>query len=100
MKCFVSCKATGKGTHTFYLTVDQVSYYLFSQDYRSGVHGYFSNGVRLDEAFDFSKAKGNTAVLHTMEKMHLYIRYVEREYHVSVLRRTALKGGRRKAQIA
>lgn len=68
MSSVVYCKPIAKGIHAFYLNVGETTYYLFSQNYRRGVNKYFSNGVRLDKAVCFSSAKGDTALMRTMEK--------------------------------
>ena len=65
MAVIVSCKPTAKGTHSFYLETGGKIHFLFSQDYRRGVNEYFRKGVRIDNAINFSRAKGNTALLHT-----------------------------------
>ena len=91
MKPQIYCKTTAKGEHSFYLMADGQEYYLFRQAYRRGVHTYFSNGIRIDEVYDFSKAKNDSAVIHTLDKLPLYIKYVENEYGIVVLRQTMKK---------
>ena len=61
---------------------------MFSQDFRKGVHEYFSKGVRIDEATDFSKSHRDNAIRRTMTKIPMYIKYIEKEYGVEVLERT------------
>ena len=100
MSSVVYCKPIAKGIHAFYLNVGETTYYLFSQNYRRGVNKYFSNGVRLDKAVCFSSAKGDTALMRTMEKIPMYIRYIERTYDVVVLRKTAKKKTSRNARFA
>ncbi len=100
MSSVVYCKPIAKGIHAFYLNVGETTYYLFSQNYRRGVNKYFSNGVRLDKAVCFSSAKGDQALMRTMEKIPMYIRYIERTYDVAVLRKTAKKKASRKARFA
>ncbi len=60
-------------------------YFLFFQPYKKGVADYFGNGVYLDRALDCSRARRDTAILHTMAKLPMYIRYVEKEYGLKVL---------------
>jgi hypothetical protein len=38
---------------------------------------------------DFSRAKGDSAIIRTMEKLPSHIRYIEREYDIEILRKTA-----------
>jgi len=83
----IYCKPTAKGVHSFYLVDGQNEYYLFSQAYRKGVAAYYRDGVLIDKATQHSKARGDTAVLRTMDKLPVYIRYLEKEQGIKVLRR-------------
>jgi len=94
MTAIVSCKSTAKGIHSFYIKAGGGSHFLFSQDYRHGVNEYFRDGVRLDDALDFSRAKGDTAIKRTMEKLPKHIEYIEREYDLEILRKTAKKNAK------
>ena len=85
----VYCLTTDKGTQTFYLDADGETHYLFSQDYRHGVKDYYGRGVSIDAAIDYSRARNDTAIIRTMRKLPSYIRYIEKEYGITVLRRTA-----------
>ena len=88
MKTTVYCKPTDKGIHTFYLSASGKDYFLFHQDYRKGVHSYFEKGVSLNEAMDFSRAHRDNALIRTMEKLPMYIKYVEKEYGIAVYNKT------------
>ena len=94
MKATIYCEPTSKGVHSFYLVTSEAEYYMFSQDYRKGVHDYFSKGVRIDEATDFSKSHRDNAIRRTMTKIPMYIKYIEKEYGVEVLERTKRKNRR------
>ena len=88
----IYCKTTAKGVQSFYITTaNGDTHFLFSQNFRRGVKDYFAGGVGIDEAINFKRAKGNSAIIRTMEKLPSYIRYVEREYGVEVLRKTIHK---------
>ena len=89
MRCTIICRPTDTGMHSFYLSTGNASYFLFSQHFRRGVNRYFSDGVCLDETMDFSRAKGDSAIIRTMEKLPSHIRYIEREYDIEILRKTA-----------
>ena len=89
MKSTVYCIPTDKGIHTFYLVVDGKEYYLFRQNYRKGVNSFFRDGVTLDRALDFTKAHHNDALIRTMQKLPIYIKYIEKYYGLEVLRATA-----------
>ena len=96
----IYCETTAKGIQSFFITANGETHFLFSQNFRSGVKEYFERGVRIDEAINFARAKGNTAIMRTMEKLPSYIRYVEREYGMEVLKRTARKNQAHKRKSA
>ena len=87
----IYCETTAKGVQSFFIKANGETHFLFSQNFRRGVKNYFKHGVRVDEAINFKRANGNSAIIHTMEKLPAYIRYVEREYGMEVLRKTARK---------
>lgn len=88
MKIRIYCKPTAQGIHSFFLLTDEGEFFLFNQNYRKGVHSYFSKGVRLDEARKFSKSNHDSAVIKTMNKLPVYIKYIEKKYGITVLEQT------------
>ncbi len=94
MKATVFCKSTSREVHSFFIVVNSEKYYLFSQSYRKGVQHYFGQGVRLDEATDFSRAHHDAAVMKTMSKLPMYIRYIEKEYDLEILEQTKKRNKR------
>ena len=91
MKNMIYCEPTACGVHTFFLVVNGQKYYLFSQNYRKGVHAYYSKGVPLTQAVNYSKTHNDSALIRTMSKLPMYIKYVEKEYGIEVLKRTKKK---------
>ncbi len=91
MKNMIYCEPAARGVHAFFLVANGKEYYLFSQNYRKGVHAYYSKGVPLTQAFKFSKTHNDTALIRTMSKLPMYIMYVEKEYGIEVLDRTKKK---------
>jgi len=83
----IYCKPTSKGIHSFYLIFDGNEYYLFSQNYRKGVARYYGGGVLMDNAMKRTKAHGDHSVLKTMEKLPMYLRYIEKEQGIKVLKK-------------
>ena len=79
------------GIHSFYLKDKKDEYYLFSQDYRKSVQAYYGNGVHLDRAIDYSKCHRDSALARTMTKLPAYIKYIEKEYEIKVLKQTIKK---------
>lgn len=100
MATTIFCRRADYDLHSFYIRANGKTYYLFSQPYKRSTHDFFEGGICLDRALDFSRAKGNFALLHTMEKLPAYIRYVERVFEIAVLRKTAAKNAYRRARIA
>ncbi len=95
MKNYIICKRTERAKTSFYLVFNNAEYYLFTQNYRKGVKDYFLNGATIDEALDTGKGRFDSALMKTMEKMPAYIRYIEKEYGITVLRQTKKKEERR-----
>ena len=100
MKTNVYCLTTDKGIHSFYLEAYGKTHYLFSQSYRRGVREYFGQGVHLDYALDVSRAGYDSAIIRTMRKLPSYIKYIEKEYGIEVLRQTARKNAYRNKSVA
>jgi hypothetical protein len=96
MKTFIYCVPTQKGIHSFYLVNGNQKFYLFSQKYRKGVQSYYSKGVFLDKAIDFSKARSDSAVERTMSKIPGYVRYIENAYGIEILEQTKRRNRERK----
>ena len=96
----IYCVNTSHGTHSFYLEANGETHYLFSQRFTSGDKAYFGKGVHIDAAIDFSRAKRNATVLHTMQKLPSYIKYVEKTYGIEVLRQTSRKKARSPKSVA
>lgn len=88
MKTIIYCRPTPQGIHNFYILIEGKEFFLFNQNYRKGVHNYFSKGILLDEAYDYSKTKRNNAIIKTINKFPIYIKYIEREYGITILNQT------------
>ncbi len=88
MSTTIYCKPTNKGIHSFYMIVNNEEYYLFSQSYRKGVEQYFGRGVHISESMKHSKAHRDSAITRTMDKLPMYIKYIEKEYGIGVMNKT------------
>ncbi len=88
MCSIIKCKKEKKGVHSFYINYNGKDYYLFTQDYHKGVNNYFSRGVSLDKALNCRTANGDFRVMKTMEKLKPYIKYIEKEYNIKILKNT------------
>ena len=100
MKTVIKCKPTAKGVHSFYLIMGEEEYYLFSQSYRRGVEEYFGRGVRINDAIKHSKAHKDSAIIRTMEKIPVYVKYAESEFDITVLNSTKKRSACRRSRCA
>ena len=91
MNTIIYCKLTDKGVHSFYMTVGSDEFFLFSQPYRKGVAQYFGRGVFIGDSLNFSKAHNDASITRTMEKLPMYIGYIEKEYGIVVMEKTIKK---------
>lgn len=78
----------GQLYHDFYLSNCNEAYYLFSQEFRRGVHNYYRGGIRLSQAVDYSRSHRDSAIVRTMSKIPVYLRYVEQTEGLVVLERS------------
>ena len=99
MQTKIYCKEQKKGTLSFYLNHMGNDYLLFCQPYKKGANDFYKNGVRFDESIDYSKARRNRAIFKTMDKIPMYVKYVEKEYNIKVLDKT-IKNGCKEARCA
>ena len=84
MRNMIYCEPTQQGVHSFYLITRGEKYFLFSQNYRKGVQEYFSKGVPLADSRKYAKTRNDRALIRTMTKLPMYIRYVEKEYEIEL----------------
>ena len=100
MKPTIYCKEKTKGMHSFYIIADTgLEYFLFSQSYRKDVQNYFVKGVRLEQARNFAKSNKNSAIMRTMQKLPMYIKYVEKEYDIEIFEQTRKKTCKTKCEM-
>ena len=86
-KVSIYCKTIAKGQQAYYMCVDKQEYFLFTQNYRRSNKEFFGMGVLLENALDYS-CSHSTSVRKTMTKLIPYIQYVEKEFGLTVLRKT------------
>ena len=91
MKSKIYCKTTSKGKQSFYLLHEGKEHFLFSQNFRRSVKSYYSNGATMNEALNNPRGGENYALRKTMEKLHTYIKYIERENGIMVLKKSNRK---------
>lgn len=89
----IKCENNRKDVDTFYLIKDGKKIFLFDQGKRKGVEEYFGgSGVTIDRALKLPKnlshnsdMRSDRALRRTIDKMPLYLRYVKKEYQISVM---------------
>lgn len=86
-KVSIYCETIAKGQQAYYMRVDRQEYFLFHQNYRRSNKEFFGMGVLLENALDYS-CSHSTSVRKTMTKLIPYIQYIEKEYGLTVLRKT------------
>lgn len=91
MKTLIYCEPIDRGVHSFYMVHKGEKYFLFTQKYRRGVHNYYRRGVSMNEAMNRSKARKDGAIIRTMRKLPVYIKYIEKEFSIEVLEQTKRK---------
>ena len=100
MTNIIYCKTTAKGLHSFYLKNNGADYFLFHQEYRKGVNDYYKNGVCIEKATDHSKSNHDNALLRTMSKIFMYVKFAEKEYGFEALKQTVKKNQTQKKRKA
>ncbi|WP_446787121.1 hypothetical protein [Macellibacteroides fermentans] len=88
MKAMIYCERNESGGHSFYLVTQGREYFLFNQKYRKGVQAYFNKGVPFSQAMNYSKTHNDSALVRTMTKLPMYIRYIEKEYEIEIFEQT------------
>lgn len=88
MQAKVFCKTVAKGTQSYFVNVEGKNYFLFSQNFRKSNKEFFAKGVSIDKLNDYSCVH-STSVKKTLDKLHTYLRYIEKEYNVSIYSKRA-----------
>lgn len=86
-KIVIYCKLIYKGQHSYFLSINNEEYYLFTQKYRKSNKEFFGSGALLDNALDFSLTH-STSVRKTMTKLIRKLKIIEKEYELIILRKT------------
>ena len=100
MKTNVYCLDTEKGTHNLFLEACGETHYLFSCPKDEDVRRFFCGGVHIDSALDCTRAKHSPMLRRVIDKLPAHIKYIEQEYGITVLRKTARKNSRDKRRAA
>ena len=90
MQTTVFCKTTAKAKQSYFVRVDGRDYFLFQQDFRKSNKEFFHKGVDINAINDYSGVH-STSVRKTLDKLPVYIRYIEKEYDVVIYEKTKQK---------
>lgn len=89
----ICCEVKSNNIDTFYLMNGSEKIFLFNQNRRKGVEDYYcGNGVTLNRALKLpslgrgSDRKRSKALRRTMDKLPIYIKYIEKEYGIKVMK--------------
>lgn len=86
----VYCRSNGKDNLSFYIIHDTGTSFLFNQRFNYNVFQFYKNGVPLDMALDFRYGAELQcyAMKKVSEKLIPYIRFIEQDENVIILRKT------------
>ncbi len=91
MANYVYCEHNNYDTIDFYVEHNHKKYYLFTQRWRRGIVNYFQNKVTVTRSLDKTYAMSDRALCDTMNKLPMYLRYLEREQGIVLLDKKASK---------
>ena len=83
----VICTQPVRGTLYFYVKSSGEEHYLFGQTFRASLWNRYRFGVRLDDALDWGKCRC-PADRKVCEKLFKSISWIEKEYGLSLLRKS------------
>ena len=86
----IVCRQNGY-MHDFFVITDGVRYYLFTQKFRRGVDEFYRMAMPLGKAIKHGCGKGDRAIHRTMDKLRIYIKYIEKENDIIILEETRRK---------
>lgn len=87
----IYCTKQPNGKLNFYVEVKGKAMYLFTQSLHVDVYSFYSKRRTLNAALDFSNSHCSRSMAKVMEKLPMYLRYVEQEEDLVLLRKTAKK---------
>lgn len=90
MAARVYCKTTAKDVQSYFLTDGKNDYYLFNSGFRRSNKEFFSQGRFIQEVLD-ARRHVSASVQRISIRLISAIRYIESEYGICVLQRTAKK---------
>lgn len=87
---YIICRESDmNGVLNFYAETGTEQYFLFHQKFRRSTYAFYKNGVSIHRVFDFKTAHGNRDIENVIKRLPAQIAYVEKEYNITILKRTA-----------
>lgn len=90
MQAIIFCRTETKGKHAFYVKTNEGIYFLFQQDYRRSDNDYFKNGISITDINNYGGVH-STSIKKTLDKLPVFIRYIEKEYGIAIYEKTKIK---------
>lgn len=88
MMTAIFCKTTAKGKQSYYVTNGAQNIILFTAAFRKSNKEYFGSGCTVSDVFK-ARRHYSTSVRHVAERIISAIKYIEREYELSIFDQTA-----------
>lgn len=95
----VRCTQPVRGTLHFFVSAAGEEHFLFSQGFRASLWDRYRFGVRLEEALDFGNYAAHPADRKLCEKLFRILPYIEKEYGVTLLRKSRSPRPRRRDHL-
>ncbi len=94
MSNFIYSKTVQKGIQSFYLVSQGKEYFCFRKDTIKALNGISITKYIYLRLLDFSNSHMDTALIRTKRKLPIYIKYIEKEYEITVLNNTVKKNNK------
>ena len=80
----IKAEKKNKDTDTYYLLFNKEKIFLFNQKHRNGAFDYFKSGKSISSAL--KPATRDPGLRRVCDKLPMYIKYIEKEYEIKVMR--------------
>ena len=95
MAAKIYCRTTAKGVQTYYLADGKKNYYLFNSTFHKSNKEFFSQGRYIKEVLD-ARRHVSASVQKISIRLISIVKYIESEYGICVLQKTANKRQQKK----
>lgn len=95
MAAKIYCRTTAKGIQSYYLTEGKENYHLFDSAFHRSNKEFFSQGRFIQEVLN-ARRHASTSVQKISVRLISLVKYIESEYGICVLQKTANKKQRKR----